>query len=285
MVEPLGQYRWAMRQADIDSENAEFWNELCGSFLARSLGVTENTPDNLRRFDDAYMAMYPYLAPYVTGEDLSGKKVLEIGMGYGTLGEFIATQGCDYYGLDISAGPVALMRYRLALHGLDAEDRIQEGSALDIPHRDASFDYVYSIGCLHHTGDLRKAVSEVYRVLVPGGKIIVMLYNRYSFRRLVHIPVICVRNVLLERHPYKSFREVVRAVYDANSVGEAAPHTDFVSRSDVRKLFSRFSKIRIDNQNFDAYVLLRGRIVIPREWLLSNFGRVLGTDLYVVAKK
>ncbi len=274
-----------MHQAEIDAENAEFWNELCGTSLARSLGITENTPENLRRFDDAYMAMYPYLAPYVTGEDLNGKRVLEIGMGYGTLGQLIASRGCHYYGLDIAAGPVALMRYRLALRGVDADNRIQQGSALDIPHPDAAFDYVYTIGCLHHTGNLPKAASEVYRVLVPGGKAIVMLYNWYSFRRFVHMPALCVRNFLLKRHAYKSFGEIVRAVYDSNSKGEAAPHTDFVSRSDVRKLFSRFSAIRIDNQNFDTYVLLGGRIVIPRERLLNNFGRVLGTDLYVVAKK
>lgn len=28
-------------QSEIDEKNAEFWNELCGSSLARSLGITE----------------------------------------------------------------------------------------------------------------------------------------------------------------------------------------------------------------------------------------------------
>jgi hypothetical protein len=91
--------------------------------------------------------------------------------------------------------------------------------------------------------------------------------------------------VLSKRRRYKSFGEVVRALYDTNSSGEAAPHTDFVSRSDVRRLFGRFSQIRIDSQNFDTYVLLRSRIVISREKLLNNLGRVLGTDLYIVATK
>src|SRR5438552_756580 len=274
-----------MPQDDIDTKNANFWNELCGSGLARSLGITEDTPDSLQRFDDAYMTMYPYLAPYVTDENLSGKKVLEIGLGYGTLGQFIAARGCHYYGLDIAAAPVAMMRYRLALLCQDDEDRVQQGSALEIPHPDASFDYVYSIGCLHHTGNLPKAVSEVYRVLVPGGKAIVMLYHRHSFRQLVQDPIKYMRSVRLRRYQHEPCGEVVRALYDTNSKGEAAPHTDFVSRSEVRRLFSRFSKLRIDSQNFDTYVLLRGKIVIPREKLLNNLGRVLGLDLYVVAVK
>jgi hypothetical protein len=50
-------------------------------------------------------------------------------------------------------------------------------------------------------------------------------------------------------------------------------------------LFERFSSIRIDVQNFDGYVLFRRRIVIPRERLLGNIARVLGTDLYIVATK
>jgi hypothetical protein len=83
-----------------------------------------------------------------------------------------------------------------------------------------------------------------------------------------------------------SFGEAVRARYDSNATGDAAPHTDFVSRSDVRRyLFRRFSSVRIDVQNFDGYVLFRGRIVIPREKLLGNVARILGTDLYIVATK
>jgi len=54
--------------------------------LARSLEIIEDTPVNQRRFNNAYMAMYPCLTSYVTGEDLTGKKVLVIGRGYGTLG-------------------------------------------------------------------------------------------------------------------------------------------------------------------------------------------------------
>jgi hypothetical protein len=69
-------------------------------------------------------------------------------------------------------------------------------------------------------------------------------------------------------------------------VGDAAPHTDFVSRADVRRhLFKRFSSVRIDVQNFDGYVLFRGRIVIARENLLGNIARILGTDLYIVGTK
>jgi SAM-dependent methyltransferase len=278
--------RGGVDQSETDIRNAAFWNELCGSGLARSIGITDRTPVSLRKFDEAYMAMYPYLARYVTAENLTAKRTLEIGLGYGTLGQLIASRGCQYHGLDIADGPVEMMRYRLALLGKEAGARVQKGSALDIPYPDGIFDYVYSIGCLHHTGDLPKAVSEVYRVLAPGGRAVVMLYNRYSFRQLAQLRTRYVWEILTGRRRRGSFGEAVRACYDSNAAGDAAPHTDFVSRADVRRyLFKRFSSVRIDVQNFDGYVLFRGRIVIAREKLLGNVARILGTDLYIVATK
>jgi len=152
--------RAEVSQSETDARNAAFWNELCGSGLARSIGINDRTPESLRKFDEAYMTMYPYLARYVTAENLMGKRTLEIGLGYGTLGQLIASRGCQYHGLDIADGPVEMMRYRLALLGKEAAARVQTGSALDIPYPDGTFDYVYSIGCLHHTG-ARAAADEV----------------------------------------------------------------------------------------------------------------------------
>jgi len=274
----------SMTQPEINAKNVDFWNELCGSGLARSLGITEISPENLRRFDEAYMAIYPYLMTYVTSEEITDKKVLEIGPGYGTLGQIIASKGADYYGLDIAEGPVAMMHYRLSHLGRDCREKVQVGSALEIPYQDASFDYVYTIGCLHHTGNLSKAVSEVYRMLVPGGKAIVMLYNRHSFRQLVQAPLMRLRD-MLSTVKHANFTERVRGLYDTNKQGGAAPHTDYVSQKQVRELFKEFSSLKIDRQNFDTYVFLNGRIVIPRGRLLNNLGRVLGLDLYVMAVK
>ncbi|MBI3741900.1 MAG: class I SAM-dependent methyltransferase [Chloroflexi bacterium] len=272
-----------MDQDRIDVKNIEFWNELCGSGLTRSLGITEASPENLRRFDDAYFAFYPYLTDYVLRYNLSGKKVLEIGLGYGTLGQLIASRGADYYGLDIAEGPVNMMRYRLEQLGRSIEDKMRVGSALDIPHADASFDYVYTIGCLHHTGDLPKAVSEVYRVLVPGGKAIVMLYNRNSFRRLIQAPLLRLFFWATQRKT--NFDKYVRSLYDSNAAGEAAPHTDYVSRNQVKRLFQAFSQVKIDVQNFDNYSLFRGHIFLLRQKFLNNVARVIGLDLYITAEK
>ncbi len=274
-----------MSQLEIDVKNSEFWNELCGSGLAHTLGITGFSPDDLKRFDQAYLRLYPYLKWYVRRENLSGKRVLEMGLGYGTLGQQLAEAGCQYYGLDIARNPVDVMRQRLTLLGQShVEERVREGSALEIPYEDSFFDYVYSVGCLHHTGDLGRAISEVHRVLARGGKAIIMLYYKYSFRRLVKAPFLSLRGLLKDRTQTDLSRKV-RAMHDTNLNGEAAPHTDYVSRYQVRKLFNKFAQVKIECRNFDTLVLLGGWVVIPREKLMETLARVGGINLYIYAVK
>jgi ubiquinone/menaquinone biosynthesis C-methylase UbiE len=269
----------------IDQANAQFWDELCGSWLAVSLGINEVTPGNLRLFDDAYFSLYPYLHEYFVGESLEGNKVLEIGLGYGTLGQALAEEGCDYHGLDIAAGPVAMMRYRLSqLEGSNWKGKVQIGSVLNIPYMDSSFDYVYSIGCLHHTGDIERSVSEVYRVLKDGGQALIMLYNKHSFRLLVQVPLMRVLGIFSNMKRYKSINEKIRSLYDTSEDGRAAPHTDFVSPREVRCIFKRFSRVKIDIRNFDNYSM-GGKFLLKREWVLNNLARFLGLDLYITAIK
>jgi SAM-dependent methyltransferase len=267
----------------VDDRNRAFWEELCGSGLARSLGIDEITPDSLARFDQAYLDFYPYLAGYLDALPVEGRETLEIGLGFGTVGQILAARGARYHGADIATGPVAMMRDRLRWLGRADESEALEASALELPWQTETFDIVVSIGCLHHTGDLPRAVSEVHRVLVPGGTAFVMLYNAHSFRQLILVP----RERLRAYRARRSSAEGVRAMYDANTAGEAAPHTDFVSRRDVRRLFNAFSDVAAESQNFDALTpTLAGRMLtIPRERLLDNVARVLGLDLYIHARK
>ena len=256
----------------LDVENAGFWDELCGSSLARQIGVTDASAESLARFDAAYLGHYPYLAAYLPSRQLRDARVLEIGLGYGTLSGQLLSRGARLEGVDIAAGPVEMVRHRIRLAAQDPSDRVVQGTALDLPHENDRFDFVYSIGCLHHTGNLPRSVAEVRRVLKPGGTAVVMLYNRYSARRLkrVEIPRLLRRG--------RSSAEV-RGMYDSNAAGESAPHTDYVSRRDVRRLFGSFSEVSIDARNFDPLPY------IPRPRLLGNVDRLLGLDLYITARK
>lgn len=273
----------ALNATELDERNREFWDELCGSGFARQLGLVGRDRETLDAFDKAYFAFYPYLLSYLDRFDLAGRRVLEVGLGYGSLGEAIVRRGAEYHGLDIADGPVRMMRHRLAMLGDPGDERIVQGSAADMPFKDAVFDYVYSIGCLHHTGALEKSIEEVRRVLVPGGHAVVMLYHAGSARQLlkVRLPAVTAR---LRGRPGPSHEDTLR-LYDANSTGAAAPHTDFVSRRMVRDLFGGYAEVRITTRNFDDLRIWR-RVVVPRARLLGSFlERRYGLDLYIVARR
>src|SRR5665648_348439 len=119
----------AERQTKIDKANMAFWDEMCGSALARKLGITDSSPRSLKLFDDWYMAYYPYLERYIPFGTMQGKRVLEIGLGYGTVAQRLMEHGADYHGLDIAANPVVMARHRLELLG--KQGTVNQGSVLE----------------------------------------------------------------------------------------------------------------------------------------------------------
>lgn len=267
-------------QTHIDRRNAAFWDELCGTTLAQQLGISEPSPENLNRFDAAYFDQYPYLVRYLPTEQGSGRRLLEVGLGYGTVSQVLASRGFDYHGLDIAPGPVEMVRHRLTMLGVDdPEGRVRAGSVLEIPHPDESFDHLVTIGCLHHTGDIPGAVEEVHRVLRPGGRAVVMLYNRHSFRRIRH----AAKQLPDRLRGRAEDEEDMRGRYDRNAEGDVAPATDYTSVRDAKRLFGRFSRVGIRRENFD-YLTFRHR-PIDRGRLLGWPARLAGLDLYVTAVK
>ena len=272
-------------QAGIEKANAEFWNELCGTGLAKQLGIEDRSLASLQKFDDAYLEIYPYLLEYVPVGRMAGKRVLEVGLGYGTLGQKIAESGADYQGLDIAAGPVDMMNARLRLVGLGGE--AAQGSILQSGLPSESFDAVISIGCFHHTGNVQRCIDETLRLLRPGGEAFIMVYNKFSFRHWVRWPgstgKAALRQGLGLSEP-RSGAEDERRAYDASAEGDAAPETVFLSRKDVRRAFRDYASVSVASENSDP-LSWNGRVLVSRPRMLSTVGRILGLDLYISAIK
>lgn len=274
-----------MSQKDISNRNSEFWNELCGSQLAKVLGINDSSVESLKKFDDWYFDFYPYLFNHIPFPDLKGKDVLEVGLGYGTVAQKLAQDGANYRGLDIAAGPVEMVNHRLRQMGV-AGEAIQ-GSILEPPFEPASFDAIVAIGCLHHTGDLRRAVEKCWDLLRPGGCLIFMVYYAYSYRRFRMAPAETSRYMARELMGYRGVvgqsNAVERAAYDANSEGGGAPHTDWVSIRSMRDICGKFSSFSAQIENIDQEPPFSRT---PRVKLMeTHWPRIVGLDLYARATK
>lgn len=121
----------------------------------------------------------PRLAKIAAVENVrKGERILDIGCGNGILYDALAKKSIDYTGLDVSAKLLKLARTRMP-----AKAKFIKGSILDLPFQDNSFDWVFAFAVLHHipSKELQnQAVREIYRVLKPGGKIIISVWNLYS---------------------------------------------------------------------------------------------------------
>lgn len=91
---------------------------------------------------------------FVQAFHLDDKKVLDVGAGRGYLQDVVS----DYVGLDISPTARRFFHKPFVL-----------GSATNLPFKDGEFDAVWTIWVLEHVPNPEQALSEMRRVLKPGG--------------------------------------------------------------------------------------------------------------------
>lgn len=61
----------AATRSRTDQNNSTFWNELCGTQLAKSLGIVDDSIASLKKFDDWYFDYYPYLTTHIPFDDVN----------------------------------------------------------------------------------------------------------------------------------------------------------------------------------------------------------------------
>jgi len=108
-------------------------------------------------------------------EDLAGKLVLDVGCGMGRFAEVASRWGAHVVGIDLSlACEVAEENLR------DRPATFFQADVFKLPFAPESFDYIYSLGVLHHTPDCKAAFQVLPRLLKPGGRIAIWLYSKYN---------------------------------------------------------------------------------------------------------
>lgn len=277
---------------DTDESNKAYWSELSGSRAIYKLKIAQGDPNGAQEFDDWFFWYYPYLdiERFIPWSSLENTQVLEIGLGYGTVGRRIAKTGALYTGVDISPGPTRYLAQTLP----NVNANVLQSSALCLPFRDNSFDTVISLGCLHHTGNIVLAFSECRRVLKPNGELIVMVYNAFSYKRWMTAP----RDTWHRRRKNSDLNTEKRTDntgghwYDRRLDGTAAPQTEFVSRRDLAALLSGFEKVDTSIVNLDnVQDLLPPKLQrrsfdhLHRVLLHLWFLKYIGLDLYLSAEK
>ena len=128
------------------------------------------------------------------GGRVDGLHVLEIGCGRGVGTEIIFEK---FGAASVEAFDIDPDMIGQALRRLDAyipnHLNLTVGSVTAIEAEDESFDAVFDFGIIHHVPDWRRAVSEVRRVLRPGGRfffeeVTSHALGRWSYRTFLKHP-------------------------------------------------------------------------------------------------
>lgn len=175
----------------LESEIQDFWNRFpCGDLLVGGLERYRGDYEAFfQNYDRSRYELESHIPACLDAIGFRGRRILEIGLGQGAESEQIIRRGGLWSGLDLTAESVNRVRTRLSLRGLPYES-LEQGSVLDMPFPDRSFDIVFSHGVLHHVPEIHTAQQEIHRVLRPGGELVVMLYARWSLNYLLAIAVV-----------------------------------------------------------------------------------------------
>jgi SAM-dependent methyltransferase len=193
-----------------------------------------------------FIARTHYQAP-----DRKAVKILEIGCGPGANLLYLAKEGFSAYGIDGSKVALGRAEQRLLQEGLNVA--LQQGDVMALPYDDASFDSVIDIECLYANSlaDTKKIISEIHRVLRPGG----------SFFSITYMDGLSGEETATylegEPHTFTSFPD--GPLHKEYGISRVTPEES------INSLYDKFSSIEYD------YVVRSdlNRSKVLKEWLIT----------------
>jgi ubiquinone/menaquinone biosynthesis C-methylase UbiE len=207
----------------------EFWDKAsCGEDLYLQNQQREGYIEHARRRYE----LEPVIEEFAEFDSVQGRNVLEIGVGLGADHQRFAQAGAHLTGIDLTTRAVAHTRRRLALFDLVSSLSTGDAEKLEFPPN--TFDIVYSWGVLHHSPDTPQAISEVHRVLRPGGVAKVMIYHKWSLVGYM----LWIRYALLRLRPWMTLAEVYARYLES-------PGTKAYSKDEAKRMFATFSSVKI----------------------------------------
>ena len=238
-----------------------------------------------REFFDAverhrYTEYAPWMPEVMGFKDFGGARLLEVGCGMGTDLLQFARGGAKVTGVDLTPRSIDISRQHLAVYGECGDFAIADCEQL--PFASESFDVAYSNGVLHHTPDTARAVSEIHRVLRPGGQARVMLYHRGSLAYWGH--VVLRYGIMRGEFLRGNSPADIMSKYVEFNEGGGRPLVKAYSSREARNLFSMFREVKVQVEQLTRPELyLLGRM-IP-EGLFRRLRQSAGWNVIVSARK
>lgn len=251
----------------------KFWQELYeAAYSTHEDNYTnENYMEHFRELWKLFRDREHLAAVEMPFDELDGANVLEIGSGAGAHSSLFCLSGAQMTSLDITLERVIETKRKLEMVDRENKSFALQGDAEILPFKDSCFDIVYANGVLHHTPDTARAIKEVYRVLKPGGRAIIMLYAKNSF--LFWANLYFVKGLLLGNKFRYSSDWLGRTTEWMSTRKQSIfnPETKVFSGKDINNLFSDFSDLKVRKNSFTFQ-----QIPFFGKWISLMIGKATG---------
>jgi 2-polyprenyl-3-methyl-5-hydroxy-6-metoxy-1,4-benzoquinol methylase len=174
------------------------------------------------------------LENFIPYDEFDKQDILEIGCGVGLVASHIAQSGAKLSAIDLTNQAVEITRKRFEINNIKGS--IQQMDAESLQFKESSFDFIVSWGVIHHSGNMKEVLNEVHRVLRPGGRAYIMVYNKNSIRYQVYCRFWL--GVMKLGFLNKSLDEIVGSITD----GHIARHLE---ENEFIKLTQAFNSVRV----------------------------------------
>jgi ubiquinone/menaquinone biosynthesis C-methylase UbiE len=180
-------------------------------------------PDLDRFYDLAFADIVKVLRPK------PADRILDAGCGYCYHTVRLARSGAAITAIDFSKAALSVAEQTIDSAGLTDRVQLQQADLTNLPFEDSSFDSIVSWGVIMHVPEMEKALSELARVLKPGGTLVLCENNLHSPDVAIRERAVrMVKNVI--GRPQAEIRKTVRgteAWNKADSGGLMVRKTDF----------------------------------------------------------
>jgi ubiquinone/menaquinone biosynthesis C-methylase UbiE len=175
-------------------------------------------------------------------------RFLDIGIGAGRHTKLAAELGFQAFGIDISLVGLQHARERLLSAKLQAD--LAQASMRALPYRDSRFAAALSYGVFYYgtADDMRHALAEVHRVLLPGGKAFVVLRTTDDYRFGKG-----------ERLGHNTFRLNIGETNERNTTQH------FLAAEDIAGYFAKFSQVGFEKTE----TTFANRGGVNSDWLIT----------------
>ncbi len=190
-----------------------------------------------------------------------GQKVLDVGCGNGRMMQLLSDKQLDYVGCDISSQLINIAKYKCQQYNFKTAD-FQVADIRKLPWPDQTFDVLLAVAVLHHLPHPEnrwQALQEMYRVLKPGGLLLMnnwYFWNNYANKKyqikkqmLVNWLRGLEKQALLIPWKNQQGKVLVNRYYYAfhkRELGKLLEQTGFILQKN--QVFSREERINQDNK-------------------------------------